>query len=150
MHRHYIASTRIFMTDDTKWHRRLILPVYLDGDCIPLNSSTGITTAEANGNESTAISADRFLYTKAPRLYSEMYIQVHNVSNRDVKDDRVCVHLYQRIDIITVVVSETSFEIWTFQWVSPHNMTESLRVLSVEETRVVHLHCKIPKGSSYK
>jgi hypothetical protein len=78
------------MTDDTKWHKRLILPVCLDGDCIPLNSSTRITTAEANGNESTAISADRFLYTKAPRLYSEMYIQVHNVSNRDVKDDRAC------------------------------------------------------------
>jgi hypothetical protein len=77
-------------SDDTKWHRRLILSISLDGDCIPLSPSTRITTAEANGNESTIFPVDRFFYTKVPRLYSKMDIQIYNIRNRDVKDDNAC------------------------------------------------------------
>jgi hypothetical protein len=77
-------------SDDTKWHRRLILSIFLDGDCIPLSFSTRITMAEASRNESTVFPADRFFYTKALRLYSKMDIQVHNIRNRDVKGDDAC------------------------------------------------------------
>jgi hypothetical protein len=77
-------------SDDTKWHRRLILSIILDGDCIPLRFSTWITTAEASGNERTVFPPDRFFYTKALRLCSKMDIQVHNIRNRVVKGDDVC------------------------------------------------------------
>lgn len=77
-------------SDDTKWHRRLIHSIFLDGDCIPLSFTTWITTAGASGTESTVFPADRFFYTKALRLYSKMDIQVYNTRNRDVKGDDTC------------------------------------------------------------
>ena len=70
-------------SDDTKWHRRLILPILLDGDCIPLNASTWIST-DANADESTVIPADQFFYTKVPRLCYKMDIPVRIMRNRDV------------------------------------------------------------------
>jgi hypothetical protein len=76
----------IFVTLMTPNDRPLILSIFLDGDCIPLSSSTRITTAEANGNESTVFPADRFFCTKAPQLYRKMDIQIYNTRNRDVKD----------------------------------------------------------------
>lgn len=59
------------------------------GDCIPLNASTWIST-DAGADESSVIPADRFFYTKVPRLCWEIDIPVRIIRNRDMKVYLAC------------------------------------------------------------